>query len=771
MIKYNCYFCVNILLSMGKISPLLVLFFLIVSCSTVRIIPENSSRLKDNVIVLPKSFEVEESQLQPYIRQKPNTKFLFGINPFLAIYNWSNGKNNDWDTFVKSIGQPPVIYDSLMTARSRENLEKHLEYLGYYNSRVSYKAKTSNKKTTVTYNITPGKQYIISKIDYYVNDDLLRDYIVPDSLNSLVKTGNYLSESVLEKESNRISSMLREAGYYNFSSGYIVFDADTSSSDRNAHIRIRIRNYLRSESSKDAKPHRKYVVNTVRILPDYNPTRGRRDTELRPDSITVDSVTVIYSRNHNFRPDVLTRLNRIKPGSRYNEKVVNTTYSRFVSLRYFSGVNLQFDDVTSAEEIEDPSKPGKVDCTIRLTPSKSQGYKVNLEVSSNSNNLFGISPAISYYHKNIFKGGEWLNLGLMGNFQSKLNSSVKSNELGVSAGISIPRFLFLSDRIFTNTVPRTEITTSYNFQSRPEFTRNLISFNFGYNWQMGERFFYRFNPIQLSVIKLFNLSEQFYLSLSDPFLKNAYRNHFDVGSGITMYYTTDPSPSPKFSYFYIRMTNDLAGNLLSLFNSSMPVDSTGSRTIWRTAYAQYYRGDLTAGYTHRISSKSSIATRFNIGVGYAYGNSKTIPYEKLFYSGGANSMRGWQARSLGPGSAPLDTTFSIANQTGDIKMEFNAEYRFPLFWKLEGALFTDLGNIWNLKNEPGKEQSLFKIGEFYKTLAFNWGTGVRLNFDFLILRLDLGMVAYDPRYNKWIGFNKWFTKETYSLQFGVGYPF
>ncbi|MDD2424517.1 MAG: BamA/TamA family outer membrane protein [Bacteroidales bacterium] len=756
---------------MGKISPLLIISLVLISCSTVRIIPQGSSRLKENIISVPKNFDVEENSLQPYIRQKPNTKFLFGINPFLVIYNWSNGKDDDWDKFVKSIGQPPVIYDSILTSRSRENLEKHLEYLGYYHSRVRYESKTSGKKTSVKYIIQPGQRYVISKIEYGIPDRQISEYVLADSSNRLFKTGDFLSESLLAKESERISSLLREEGYYNFSSGYIVFDADTSFADSSAHVRIRVQNYMRSENSKDSRSHRKYVINSVNILPDNSSSRGRRNVENPPDSVTIDSLTVIYSRGRNFNPAVLARINRIRPGSIYNEKLVNTTYNRFVSLRFFSGVNLQFDDVTPPEEMYDTGKPGKVDCTIRLTPSRSQGYKINLEVSSNSNNLFGISPAISYYHKNIFKGGEWLNLGLMGNFQSKLNSSVKSNELGISAGISIPQFLFLPDRLFSNTLPRTEVNTSYNFQSRPEFTRNLISFNFGYTWQMGERFYYRFNPVQLNVIKLFNLSDQFFLSLSDPLLRNAYRNHFDVGSGLTLYYTTDPSPNPMNSFFYIRMSNDLAGNILSLFNSVMPTDSTGSRTIWRTAYAQYYRGDLTVGYTHRISTRSSFATRFNLGVGYAYGNSSAIPYEKLFYSGGANSMRGWQARSLGPGSAPVDTTFSIANQTGDVKIEFNAEYRFPLFWKLEGALFTDVGNIWNLNNEPGKEAALFKIRDFYKTLAFNWGTGVRLNFDFLILRLDLGMVAYDPRADRWYGLNKWFTKDTYSLQFGVGYPF
>jgi outer membrane protein assembly factor BamA len=754
---------------MGKISPFLLITLIITSCSTVRVIPDNSSRLKENKISLPKSCDIEMSSLEPYIRQKPNTRFLFGLNPFLAIYNWSNGKDDGWDKFVKSIGQPPVIYDSTLTARSTENIENHLEYIGYYNSSVTSSSRTKSRKTTVTYSIDPGFRFTIKSIGYDIKDTNVRDYILKDTLGRLLNIGDYLSESLLTTESERIASMMREAGYYNFTSSYIVFKADTSYQTMEAELKLIIENYTRNESDKEAKAHKKYNINRVKIITDYNPTRRRGDLNELPDSLVYNGVTISYTGKPNFRPSALLRINRIEPGAPYKESIVNTTYSRLVSLRYFSGVTIQFDDVTSTGESVD--EPGTVDCTIRLTPSKSQGYKINLEASSNSNNLFGISPAISYYHKNIFKGGEWFNLGLMGNFQSRLNYPVRSTELGISAGLSVPSFLLLPDRIFSSTLPRTEITTSYNYHNRPEFTRNLISVNFGYNWQMGERFFYRLNLVQLSIIKLFNLSSQFYQSLSDPFLKNAYKNHFDMGAGVTLYYTTDPSPNPKSSYFYLRMANDISGNLLSFFNHSMPKDSTGARTIWRTAYAQYYRGDLTMGYTWKTGDKTSFATRFNLGAGYAYGNSSTIPYEKLFYAGGANSMRGWQARSLGPGSAPVDTTFSIANQTGDIKLELNAEYRFPLFWKLEGALFTDIGNIWNLKAEPGKEASLFKIGDFYKTLAFNWGVGARLNLEFLILRLDLGMVTYDPRIKIWNGPKNWFKKDTYSLQFGVGYPF
>jgi len=741
---------------------ILILSLSVSSCSTVKVLPENATRLKGNEIEIINSKKIHKSELEPYLRQRVNSNFVFFENPFIYVYNWSSGKGTWWDKFVQSIGRSPVVFDSISVLKSEENIRNYLESLGYFGTSVSYETVTKNRQTVVKYTVTPGKRYKINSISYAIRDTNIRKIVLADTINSLLKVGDFLSEKMLTRESERLESLIRNNGYYNFSANYIFAEADTSSKKNEAQLLLRIENYTRNESPKDAKEHKKYIIRKVAIYPDYDPIsyNNNSNQEFRDSCVFPDKVTIYNSKKSNFRPEVIARLNKIVPGQLYNEKIANITYDRFVSMRNFSGVNIQFDEVRDS-----------VDCTIRLTPSKPQGYKINIEASNNSNNLWGISPAISYYHKNLFHGGEWFTLGLMGNFQFKLNDNTKSTELGISTSMSIPNFLFLPEKIFKITVPHTEIGLSYNYQSRKEFTRNLISLNFGYNWKMGDRFYYKVDPIQLNIIKLFNISDLFYQSLSDPFIKNAYKNHFDLGAGATFYYTTDPSPNPKKSYFYLRWINNLSGNFLSLFNSHLPLDSTGHRTIWNTQYAQYLRSDFTAVYTMKIKEKSSIATRLNIGCGYAYGNSSAIPYEKLFYAGGANSLRAWQSRSIGPGASQTDTTFSIPNQTGDFKFEVNAEYRFPLFWKLEGALFIDAGNIWNLNSDEGRSESLLKSDSFFKTMAVNWGGGVRLNLDFVILRLDMGVIAYDPRYSKWYGFDNFLHKNTYSLQFGVGYPF
>jgi outer membrane protein assembly factor BamA len=395
-----------------------------------------------------------------------------------------------------------------------------------------------------------------------------------------------------------------------------------------------------------------------------------------------------------------------------------------------------------------------------------------LEASSNSSGLIGISPALSYFHKNIFKGGEWLTTSFSGNFQFKFNNRLKSTELGVSTTLTFPTLLFpLPHTWFTRYTPQTDINTSYNFQQRPEFIRNILSINLGYNWRGGERFYYRFAPAQLNIVRLYNVDSTFYRSLNDPFLINSYQDHFDLGSSFTLYYTTDSAPVPKRSYFYFRWTTDLSGNSLGLFSGKMQKDHLGSYLLWGTAYSQYLKNEFNSVYTWKSNPEHSVAMRFYGGIGVAYGNSNAMPFEKLFYAGGANSLRAWQARAVGPGSMPLDTTFSIPNPTGDVKLEIHMDYRPKLFWKLEGAFFIDAGNIWTLRQDSGREASAFRLKDFHRSIAVAGGVGIRLNLEFVLLRLDMGLVLRDPHLQQWMPVSQWFKPSSYAIQFGVGYPF
>ncbi len=715
------------------------------SCSTTRVLGDGQFRLADNKVVVDNDRKFNTKEIESYIKQKPNSYIIFGWNPFLNIYNWS-GKNADKgiNKFLREIGTAPVVYQPSQVEASVENINRHLEYLGYYGSDVRSEVRVNGKRVTVTYSVTLGRRYRIGNVSFAVPDGEFKEDFYADTAAVSIRPGDFLSEDALEKETERAASMFRRKGYFGFTKNYFSFEADTLARRDTADLLMTVKEYTRNQTAEYARPHRKYFFGDVSIS---------------------------YDNDLKFNDRVLKNICTIRPGAMYDEREVNTTYSRLSALRLFSGVNVALN----------PRDSGIVDCDISLTKSRMQGFKVNLEGSTNSTGLIGISPQVSYYHKNIFHGGQWLNLGFLGNFQFKYDDrSVKSNEFGVSAGLSFPEFLGLPNSIFHGpSLPRTEINASYNYQNRPEYTRNMISTSYGYSGSLRNgKFFYQFYPIQAKIVRLTNLDPNFYTTLSgNPFMRDAYQNHFDVGSGLVAYYTTSTALVPKETYEYARLQLDASGNVLSLFNKAMRRDDYGSRLIWNTPYSQYIRTELTLGKTFVFGKNGgqALAIRLLGGVGYAYGNSSTIPFEKQFYSGGANSMRGWQARSLGPGNSKADTTFVIPSQTGDVKLEANLEYRFPMFWKLCGAVFTDVGNIWILKETDGDDGSHthFDLKNLAASLAADWGLGLRVDLNFLILRLDMGMKVYDPSLDtaRWRSPSQWLKKDGYTLHFGVGYPF
>ena len=450
---------------------------LLASCSTTRTLQADQYRLAGNKIEITNSKEFNPNLITPYLKQKHR-----GLSPFLFIYNWTNGKGKGWDRFVQKIGIAPVIYDPELVDSSVDNIANHLEYLGYYGSDVSSAIDVKRKNVRVTYYVTLGRQLPIRDIEIILPEkgEFAADFLA-DTAAMTVRPGKYLSESALEMETERSSAAMRDKGYYTFSKNHYFFEADTLTYPGEALLQLKINEYTRNESPKDALPIRKFYF---------------------------DSVSIQYPKTLNIRKNVLTGLNTIAPGNVYSESQVHNTYSRLSALKVFSGVNIGMTQTDT----------NKVSSTISLTQSKMQGFKVNLETSINSSGLFGISPQLSYYHKNIFRGGEWLNLSFMGNFQFKFKDNVRSNEFGVSAGLSFPKFFPLPYRYFKEAVPRTDVNLSYNYQNRPEYTRNIISVTYGYSGNIKRRFFYQAYPLQMNVITLFDLDDNFYNSLEQHLL-------------------------------------------------------------------------------------------------------------------------------------------------------------------------------------------------------------------------------------------------------------
>ena len=708
-------------------------------CSTTRALSKGEYLLRKNTIQADDpSFDV--SGLNSYIGHKPNS-YILGVNPLLSVYNWSGSGNTPFKRFLRKIGAEPIVFDSTKVEMSAANIANHLDYIGYYGSEVSSQVDTLKKKAYVTYSIKLGKRYKIKEIDYEIPTyGTFREEFMQDLPNSTVAEGQYLSESALEKEADRSSAYFRTKGYYGFTKSYYAFEADTLSHDGTARLKFSILDYALGDAPSSAKEHKKF---------------------------TLSQVTITHPERPKIRPSVLENLNILRPGQLYNEKDINTNYSRFASVGMLTGVNINLEPVSEDQ----------VACDISLRNSGLQGFKTNLEASFNSTGLFGLSPQLTYYHKNIFHGGEQLNLALKGNFQFRPKSKAYSTEVSVSSTLRFPSFIGLPNRVFTGpNIPRTDVTLAYSYQDRPEFRRSVISTAFTYNGRIRQNLFYQLSPLRAHVSHLYNYDVDFIMKLmeTNPFVMMAYMDNFDMGVGGMLYYTTDASSVPKTAYRYVRLALDVSGNVISLFNRFMPTDEDGHHTIWQTPYAQYARAELNLAKVFRFGKddRHAIALHFMGGIAYAYGNSTSAPIEQLFYAGGAMSMRGWQARTLGPGNSNDVVGFAIPTQVGDIKLEANVEYRFPVVSKLEGALFLDAGNIWDRVDEfdPPAQFSWKTLPD---AIALNWGFGARLNLNFLLIRVDMGIRLRDPMRpagQRWIPTNEWLNKN-FAIHFGIGYPF
>lgn len=720
---------------MKRLLPILLVALAVASCSTTRRLEEGQLRLADNRIEILNDEKFNGSELEPYAKQKPAT-----WTPGIYVYNWSGGKGTKWDKLVEKLGQAPVVYDSTLVKPSVRSMLNHLDYIGRYNSSIETSVNVKNRNATVCYRVNMGTGYIVDSIRYIIPDARMDSIFLADTDGPIVSKGDILSQESLEDETERLESLYRDNGYFGFSKNNFFFYADTSRVPGHCDLVVKMENFTRNqEDTSNVRPHRQY---------------------------NIGDVTITAKEGFKVNRKFLQELNLLRTGDLYSQKSVKTTYDRFCSIPVFNTVNMNMVEADSST----------VDCNIFISPSKLQSVKFNFEASYNSNSFFGIAPSIMYGHKNIFGSGEIFNIGVKGDFQFKPKDPAKSTEFAVTTSLRFPRFLLLPGRLFRNEIPSTDVSFTYNFQNRPEYTRNMFSLNYGYNWRANRNLYFQISPLRASVVRLFNISEEFQRSLKDPYMKNAYSNHFDLGGSASLYYTTDPSTRPEHSYFYLRFQNNFAGNLLSLFNPVIKTNKDGEHTIWDIPYSQYVRSELSLVETLRFGAddRLSLAGRILVGMGFAYGNSKTLPFEQLFYSGGANSLRGWQARSVGPGGAPIDTTFKIFSQSGDMRLEANLEFRFPLFWKFEGALFADAGNVWLMKKndmDPMPDDRSVFGKDFLKSTAFSWGPGLRMDFGLLLVRLDLGLKEYDPVTMEWKAPGDWFRKDGFSLHFGIGYPF
>ena len=775
------------------------------ACNVTRLIPSDTYLLQRVKIEgdksAPRAERVKSEEVTKYLRQKPNKHFL-GTDFYTWIYLMANPeKDNWWNNLKRRMGEAPVYLNMRDTERSASNLKIYLDSRGYYSSEVSFEVDTTyrRRRAKVDYILKQGKPYLISDISYDFKDRFLEPIVLPDTTNTLLHRGDIFDISVLDAERDRIALYLKDRGYYNFSVNNIEFIADTLSGDRKVGVTVIIKQTLTGYNARGEAQYDNndvYRLRNINIVPNYNPTADKSSPNYfgNFDSLEYRGLNILFNENRpKVRPKVLRGVVPLYPNYLYNYSQISQTYSNLMSMGYLKSARISFtevkDSLSSANLITlvgtEGRKSGSInytrerylDCDILCTPALQQGIKAELEASTTSS-FYGLKAVLGYQNRNIFRGAEMLEItGTAGYEYMKAQNAKKKHamEFGVAAGLSFPRFLLANYAITSNTIaPKTKFELSYNYQNRPYYERHLSSASWVYSWRNHTNSSFVVRPIGINLVNVDNMDDRYFNSLQNQYLKHSFESQLIVAISGSYVLKKQYKSAPN-NQTTLRANCELSGNALNgiVHLISKPAEGKNYYEFLGIRYSQYVRGDIDASHRIMFGKVTALAARLYAGVAYAYGNSDAVPFDRLFYAGGSNSMRGWAPRTLGPGSSPAPKDVVYPSQMGDMKLEANLEFRFPIWDMFHGAAFFDLGNIWYIENKDANipDDAVFHFNNFYKQLAFNTGIGLRLDIQFAILRLDWGIQLHNPNNpvgERWIHNFKW---RNTSLNFGVGFPF
>jgi len=666
--------------------------------------------------------------------------------------------------------------------KSTEQLTLHMRNKGFYEAEVTDTTVFRKRRARVVYKVTPREPYRIRDITYFFEDATLSSMVLADTTGSKVRSGELFDVDVLQEERVRIENLVRDSGYYSFNRDFVYYEVDSALNEHLVDITLGIRNYP-STNSRGLIVHTDHPVYTIRdvhmmtdfsaMTQDKNPDAG----SIQRDTMVYDSVYLVYSGEPNIRPSVVTQKNYIIPGTLYDASDVNRTYRNLSSLSAFRMVDIRFREVDS----EVP----QLDCDILVVPATRQSYSLKVEGTNSAGNI-GAAANISYGHKNLFGGSEQFDLTFMmavenikytgDEIDPALTGPSIMQEYGIEARLRIPKFLLpvKTNQFIRKFNPQTNIRLSYNYQKRPDYIRTLANASFGYDWKGTANLIHRVYPIEASLILTPYKSDYFQNWLEGKYLFYSYEPQLIMDTRYSMLWSNQKLLKNQ-DFQDVRLNLETAGNLLYAgFSSFAPSPDSGNYQILGVDFAQYVKVDIDFRSYIFLYEDISLILRGFAGVGYAYGNSSAMPFEKQYFSGGANSIRAWQVKNLGPGSYQDPDESAYPNQTGDVKLEANMEYRFKLFWKLEAALFLDVGNIWSLSSEDDREGAGFEFNRFYKELAVGTGVGTRAIFSFLVLRFDLGIPLRSPyaiEGSNWLPRNSGISGNDLTFNLAIGYPF
>ena len=761
---------------------LLYLALSLASCSATKFVPDGSYLL-DEVKIHTDNKEIKPSDMRLYVRQNPNSKWFSTIKTQLYVYNWSGRDSTKWfNRFLRKIGDAPVIYNESDAIRSQEEIAKAVQNLGYMGASVKRTTKTKKKKLKLFYEITSGKPYIVRTLKYDISDKKIAEYLRNDSTQSMLREGMLFDVNVLDAERQRITDYLLCNGYYKFNKDYITYTADTARNTHQVDLTLHLLPY-KTYVGDTPKEHFQYKINKINFITDYDVLQSSALSSIEiNDSLHYNGFPIYYKDKLYLRPKVLVDNLRFASGDLYDERNVQKTYTYFGRLSALKYTNIRFFETQNGDSTQ-------LNCYVMLTKSKHKSISFELEGTNSAGDL-GAAASVSFQHRNLFRGSETYMVKFRGAYEaiSGLQPGYKNHnytEYGVETSINFPNFLFpfLTSDFKRRIKATTEFGLQYNYQLRPEFSRTIASASWSYKWMQKQKIQHRIDLLDISYLYLPWISSQFqedYINKDKDnyILKYNYENRLIVRMGYNYSYNSAGGAlvnnTITTNSYSIRAGFESAGNILYGISKmiNMRKNKDGEYAILGIPYAQYLKGDFDFAKNIIIDHRNSLAFHAGIGIAVPYGNAKVVPFEKRYFSGGANSVRGWSVRNLGPGSFAGDGNFM--NQSGDIKLDASIEYRTRLFWKFRGAAFIDAGNIWTIREYENQPGGVFEFDKFYKQIAVAYGLGLRLDLDFFVLRFDGGMKAINPKYKK--------AKERYPIihprfsrdfafHFAVGYPF
>lgn len=743
-----------------KITALSMFFVLLITaCNTTKFVPQGEYLLNKANIKVEDTKDVAAAELRTYLQQKPNTEILGFWKLQLGIYNTASLDTTKWTSKnARKVGEAPVIFSSELAGRSTKQLQLAMQNRGYFNASVDTSMVIKDRKVNLTYHVTAETPYTIRH--YHVNfaNTDLQD-IAQNSRLSLIQEGMQFNTDLLNQERQRVASEMRRNGCYYFDQDLIKFEADSTRGNKQVDITICLQDFVNTMSVEEQEQlFRHYKIAHVHFHMDYEASRVPDGASLNRS--VKDGYTFTWSGDKLLREKALIRNCPIRPGDEFNEGRLEQAYSNLNQLAPIKYVEINFEPISSNE----------LDCHVILSRSKLNSVSVEVEGTYSAGD-WGIAVGAGYANRNLFRGAEEFTLDGRASYEWRQNGG-RAIEGKASMGLK-----------FSNALA---VDLNYNYQNRPdEYTRSI--FNAGLQYQFRQRALHLQHQFKIA-----DISYVYLPWISDPFreqflqstniLKYSYENHFIVGWGYSGNYSSFNARQPYRSFCNVNYNIETAGNLMlglaELFK--FPTDEDGKYTLFKTRFAQFAKADVSFTYNQIFNESHRLVYHADLGVAVPYGNSQSIPFEKRYFSGGSNTVRGWTARTLGPGGyRGAGSLIDFNNQSGDIRLNMNLEYRAKVWSFIEVAAFLDAGNIWTIFDYETQPHGQFHWNEFYKQLALAYGVGLRLDFSIFVFRIDFGVKLYDPSrlYDDWAG-TQWRTvpnglnwKEDMSFHFAIGYPF